>query len=46
MKVKNGWLKNVKELARISVGKRTETIQLRDITKAVIEIIRKPMVLN
>lgn len=48
MKVKNAWLENVKELARIGVGKRTETMQLRDITKAVmeLEIIRKPMVLN
>lgn len=46
VKVKNGWLKNVKELARINVGKRTETMQYRDITKAVMEIIREPMVLN
>lgn len=42
-KVKNGQLGNVKELAWISVGKRTETMQLRNITKAVMETTGEPM---
>nr|XP_034315889.1 uncharacterized protein LOC117685572 [Crassostrea gigas]XP_034315890.1 uncharacterized protein LOC117685572 [Crassostrea gigas] len=42
-KVKDGQLENVKELARISVGKRTEALQLRDIAKAVMEITGEPM---
>lgn len=42
-KVKDGRLENVKELARISVGKRTETMQLRDIAKAVVDITVEPM---
>lgn len=37
-KVKDGRLENVKELARISVRKRREALQLRDIAKAVMEI--------
>ncbi|XP_065938380.1 integrin beta-like protein A [Magallana gigas] len=42
-KVKDGRLENVKELARISVGKRTEALQLRDIAKAVMEITGESM---
>lgn len=44
-KVKNGQLGNVKELAWISVGKRTETMQLRNITnlKAVMETTGEPI---
>nr|XP_034307343.1 uncharacterized protein LOC117682886 [Crassostrea gigas] len=42
-KVKDEQLENVRELARISVGKRTETMQLRDIAKAVMEITGEPM---
>eukprot|EP00105_Crassostrea_gigas_P037162 XP_019921310.1 PREDICTED: uncharacterized protein LOC105324906 isoform X1 [Crassostrea gigas] len=42
-KVKDGRLENVKELARISVGKRTEALQLKDIAKAVMEMTGKPM---
>ncbi|XP_052707246.1 uncharacterized protein LOC128182570 isoform X2 [Crassostrea angulata] len=42
-KVKDGRLENVKELARISVGKRTEALQLKDIAKAVMEMTGEPM---
>lgn len=41
-KLKDGRLDNVNELARISVGKRTETMQLRDIAKAVMRITEEP----
>lgn len=42
-KVKDGRLENVKELARISVGKRTEALQMRNIAKAVTEITGESM---
>lgn len=42
-RVKDGRLENVKELARISVGKRTETMQIRDIAKEVVDIMGEPM---
>uniref|UniRef100_A0A8W8IQ73 Reverse transcriptase domain-containing protein n=1 Tax=Magallana gigas TaxID=29159 RepID=A0A8W8IQ73_MAGGI len=42
-KVKDGQLENVKELARMSVGKRTEALQLRDIANAVMETTGEPM---
>ncbi|XP_065932254.1 uncharacterized protein [Magallana gigas] len=42
-KVKDGRLENVKELARLSVGKRTEALQLKDIAKAVMEMTGEPM---
>ncbi|XP_056015651.1 uncharacterized protein LOC125660664 [Ostrea edulis] len=42
-KVKDGLLENVKELARVAVGRRTETMQLKDISKAVVDLTGEPM---